>query len=110
MLSGDEDNETTLRLLYYPPLVEDDNKCELVKGNCMYSYQRCAMDKPDLGIPDYGKDDEEIEGVTRCGAHCDYGTFTLLAQDTEGGLEVCLFVFILKIKNQNNATIYFKYR
>lgn len=26
--------------------------------------------------------------VTRCGAHCDYGTFTLLAQDREGGLEI----------------------
>ncbi|KDR07973.1 Gibberellin 20 oxidase 1 [Zootermopsis nevadensis] len=27
-------------------------------------------------------------GVTRCGEHSDYGTFTLLAQDCEGGLEV----------------------
>jgi len=27
-------------------------------------------------------------GVTRCGEHADYGTFTLLAQDCEGGLEV----------------------
>lgn len=46
------DNESTLRLLYYPP----------------------------LGAPD--------PGLTRCGAHCDYGTFTLLAQDCEGGLEI----------------------
>lgn len=37
-------NESTLRLLYYPP----------------------------LGAP--------VQGLTRCGAHCDYGTFTLLAQ------------------------------
>lgn len=28
--------------------------------------------------------------LTRCGAHCDYGTFTLLSQDSEGGLEVQL--------------------
>ncbi|KAL6448693.1 hypothetical protein ACFW04_000492 [Cataglyphis niger] len=45
-------NESTLRLLYYPP----------------------------LGAP--------VQGLTRCGAHCDYGTFTLLAQDCEGGLEI----------------------
>lgn len=29
-----------------------------------------------------------VHGLTRCGAHCDYGTFTLLAQDCEGGLEI----------------------
>ncbi|XP_054011663.1 uncharacterized protein LOC128894171 [Hylaeus anthracinus] len=46
------DNETTLRLLYYPP----------------------------LGPP--------VPGLARYGAHCDYGTFTLLAQDCEGGLEI----------------------
>lgn len=45
-------NESTLRLLYYPP----------------------------IGTP--------VSGLTRCGAHCDYGTFTLLAQDCEGGLEI----------------------
>ncbi|XP_032676429.1 UPF0676 protein C1494.01 [Odontomachus brunneus] len=45
-------NESTLRLLYYPP----------------------------LSAP--------VQGLTRCGAHCDYGTFTLLAQDCEGGLEI----------------------
>ncbi|XP_066991769.2 uncharacterized protein [Anabrus simplex] len=27
-------------------------------------------------------------GITRCGEHSDYGTFTLLAQDSEGGLEM----------------------
>lgn len=46
------DNESTLRLLYYPP----------------------------LGAP--------MPEVTRCGSHCDYGTFTLLSQDCEGGLEI----------------------
>lgn len=35
---------------------------------------------PPLGAP--------VQGLTRCGAHCDYGTFTLLAQDCEGGLEI----------------------
>lgn len=33
---------------------------------------------------------EPTKGLTRCGEHCDYGTFTLLAQDCEGGLEVQL--------------------
>lgn len=36
---------------------------------------------PPLGAP-------PTPGVTRCGEHADYGTFTLLAQDCEGGLEV----------------------
>lgn len=94
MLSGKQENETTLRLLYYPPIIEDDNKCELTKGRCKYSYQRCAMDRPDLGPTDEpsGTDDPDYlpAGVTRCGAHCDYGTFTLLSQDSEGGLEVKL--------------------
>lgn len=97
MLSGANDNETTLRLLYYPPLVEDDNKCELIKGSCKYSYQRCAMDRPDLGLRDDDNSATEVidsDGktsvITRCGAHCDYGTFTLLAQDSEGGLEAKL--------------------
>lgn len=91
MFSGKSENETTLRLLYYPPIVEDDNKCEMQRGQCQYSYQRCAMDRPDLGMLDtsVGDFDEEAR-PTRCGAHCDYGTFTLLAQDSEGGLEVKL--------------------
>ncbi|XP_055712833.1 uncharacterized protein LOC129807525 [Phlebotomus papatasi] len=100
MLSGTNENETTLRLLYYPPIVEDDNKCELVKGNVSYRYQKCASDqlnlenltdKNDVDEDDNDKDDasglEKHRGFTRCGAHCDYGTFTLLAQDSEGGLE-----------------------
>ncbi|KAK7793368.1 hypothetical protein R5R35_008517 [Gryllus longicercus] len=33
---------------------------------------------------------EPTAGLTRCGEHADYGTFTLLAQDCEGGLEVQL--------------------
>lgn len=104
MLSGNGDNETTLRLLYYPPIVEDDNTCELVQKNMSYSYQRCAShalqldkivveddeedaaDRPD-GAADWMK---KHRGLTRCGAHCDYGTFTLLCQDSEGGLEAKL--------------------
>lgn len=87
MLSGDNDNETTLRLLYYPPLVEDDNKCEFLKGQMQYSYQRCAMDRPDLGLKEPTELDDDENRFTRCGTHADYGTFTLLAQDSEGGLE-----------------------
>lgn len=134
MLSGNHDNETTLRLLYYPPVIqEDDNKCEMAKGRCKYSQQRCNGDNStDLVPPRYvkddksdkdddeEKDDEDENGVssddasddkssksskssrsslsssekeltvTRCGAHCDYGTFTLLSQDSEGGLEAKL--------------------
>ncbi|KAL7291909.1 hypothetical protein TKK_0014461 [Trichogramma kaykai] len=48
----EEGNESTMRVLYYPPI----NFCEA--------------------------------GVTRCGAHTDYGTLTLLMQDCEGGLEI----------------------
>lgn len=92
MLSGESENCTTFRLLYYPPLVEDDGKCELVKGSSTYSYQRCALDRLDIRLPDDETDNEELlnQNVTRCGPHCDYGTFTLLAQDSEGGLEVKL--------------------
>ncbi|XP_049816110.1 uncharacterized protein LOC126263128 [Schistocerca nitens] len=48
-----EDNETCVRLLYYPPWT------------------------PEID-----------EAAIRCGEHTDYGSFTLLAQDSEGGLEV----------------------
>jgi len=89
MLSGLHENETTLRLLYYPPIIEDDNKCELTKGRCKYSYQRCAMDRLDLGSPDEPTADGE-QLTARCRKNCDYGTFTLLCQDSEGGLEVKL--------------------
>ncbi|XP_052902986.1 uncharacterized protein LOC128310397 isoform X2 [Anopheles moucheti] len=58
ILDGEGENQSTFRLLYYPPLIEDD--------------------------------EQELQQITRCGAHSDYGTFTLLAQDSEGGLEVKL--------------------
>lgn len=124
MLSGNHDNATTLRLLYYPPVIEeDDNKCEMAKGRCKYSQQRCKGESIDLVPPrdvkaEKSDSDDEIEPetdgndsdgkssrssrssrsssddkefvVTRCGAHCDYGTFTLLSQDSEGGLEAKL--------------------
>ncbi|XP_053945204.1 uncharacterized protein LOC128854818 isoform X2 [Anastrepha ludens] len=108
MLSGDHDNESTLRLLYYPPIIEDkDENNDFIKGSCIYSYQRCLSDKPDFR-PETNPRDEinEVDGndenkdtterqfpngeIVRCGAHTDYGTFTLLAQDSEGGLEVKL--------------------
>jgi len=133
MLTEDNENETTLRLLYYPPVIqEDDNKCEMAKGRCKYSQQHCNGNGLDLHLTPpkesvNGKTGEKIEekpvengvvngadtkaeaaaeddektssktekkicenNVTRCGAHCDYGTFTLLSQDSEGGLEVKL--------------------
>lgn len=93
MLTGDNENETSLRLLYYPPIIEDDNKCELTKGRCKYSYQRCAMDRPDLGPTDELDDrdpNDPDNRSTRCSAYCDFGTFSLLSQDSEGGLEVKL--------------------
>lgn len=92
MLDGEDENVTTFRLLYYPPLIQDDGKHELIKGSSTYSYQRCALDRLDLRLYEEENEDEELmnQNVTRCGAHCDYGTFTLLAQDSEGGLEVKL--------------------
>ncbi|XP_052865702.1 uncharacterized protein LOC128272031 [Anopheles cruzii] len=98
ILDGEGENQSTFRLLYYPPLIEDDSKNELLRGTCKYSQQRCTKDEIDLSLPeDYRakvREEqealEEQEQVTRCGAHADYGTFTLLAQDSEGGLEVKL--------------------
>lgn len=113
MLSGDHDNMTTLRMLYYPPVVDDEpghSQNDVIKGRCQYSYQRCLSDQPDFRpehnprdelneldtMQSNGKDGELFEHklangeVIRCGAHVDYGTFTLLAQDSEGGLEVKL--------------------
>lgn len=108
MLSGNHENETTLRLLYYPPIIRDDgNKCEVTKGKCKYSQQKCCsgdnLEQLLKNAEDAEKGDENDANdteakskeprakeacVTRCGAHCDYGTFTLLSQDSEGGLEV----------------------
>nr|XP_019539144.2 UPF0676 protein C1494.01-like [Aedes albopictus] len=96
ILDGEGENQSTFRLLYYPPLIEDDGKNELQRGTCKYSQQRCLRDEIDLSLPeDYRNklaEEEEArqEQYTRCGAHCDYGTFTLLVQDSEGGLEVKL--------------------
>lgn len=61
MLMAEGRNPSTMRLLYYPPVPPED------VGPC------CQND---------------AVHYTRCGAHADYGTFTLLAQDSEGGLEV----------------------
>lgn len=57
-------NESTLRLLYYPP----------------------------LGAP--------APGLARCGAHCDYGTFTLLAQ-----VKIYKFIKFIKFNNKMNITM-----
>ncbi|GBP41747.1 2-oxoglutarate-dependent dioxygenase htyE [Eumeta japonica] len=61
MLRSEGRNASSMRLLYYPPVPPEDE-------------DPASRDKP----------------YTRCGAHADYGTFTLLAQDSEGGLEVKL--------------------
>ncbi|KAG7304049.1 hypothetical protein JYU34_010975 [Plutella xylostella] len=63
MLASDGRNASTMRLLYYPPVPPEDEEESHHSGHRSY---------------------------TRCGAHADYGTFTLLAQDSEGGLEVKL--------------------
>ncbi|KAG5679841.1 hypothetical protein PVAND_009378 [Polypedilum vanderplanki] len=97
----DCDNETTFRLLYYPPLVIDDDKNEnFTKGSSTYCHQKTKFDESKLGSLDMKDKEndqeethikkEEVQNFTRCGAHCDYGTFTLLIQDVEGGLEVKL--------------------
>ena len=57
-----------------------------------------SFDESKLGSLDIKDDEDEAhiketdvnKTVTRCGEHCDYGTFTLLVQDSEGGLEVQL--------------------
>lgn len=64
MLASDGRNPSAMRLLYYPPVPPEDE---------------CPGCEPNKGCP-----------YTRCGAHADFGTFTLLAQDSEGGLEVKL--------------------
>ena len=61
-----------------PEYFLDSHRNMLKEGNesCMR-----LLYYPPLGAP-------PTPGVTRCGEHADYGTFTLLAQDCEGGLEV----------------------
>lgn len=91
MLDGELENMTTFRLLYYPPTYPKHDQYDLIKGkNSTYSYQKCLLDRLDIELPRDDINDEELlnQNVTRCGPHCDYGTFTLLAQDSEGGLEV----------------------
>lgn len=89
-------------MLYYPPLIIEDEKSEnYTKGSSKYCHQKMSFDESKLGSLDIKDDELELEEahvkqdevnktVTRCGEHCDYGTFTLLAQDSEGGLEVQL--------------------
>lgn len=91
-----------IRLLYYPPIIVDevsDNYAH-IKGSSTYCHQKMNFDESKIGSLDISKDDKDEEQhvkdtdmnktVTRCGEHCDYGTFTLLVQDAEGGLEVQL--------------------
>jgi len=98
MMDGESENETTFRLLYYPPLIVDNENSENYKGSSKYCHQKMSFDESKLGSLDIKDDEDEAhinekdvnKTVTRCGEHCDYGTFTLLVQDTEGGLEVQL--------------------
>ncbi|XP_041974386.1 2-oxoglutarate-dependent dioxygenase htyE [Aricia agestis] len=62
MLQSDGVNPSAIRLLYYPPVPPEDGPCCRDNGGT----------------------------YTRCGAHSDRCTFTLVAQDSEGGLEVKL--------------------
>lgn len=71
-----------------------------VKGSSKYCHQKLSFDESKIGSLDIQDEDDDVEQhvkgsdinktVTRCGEHCDYGTFTLLVQDAEGGLEVQL--------------------
>jgi hypothetical protein len=73
------------RLLYYPPLIIDDDKNEnFTKGFATYCHQKTEFDESKLGSLGI-KDEDEDEGaaatqhvckgdvnknITRCGAHC----------------------------------------
>lgn len=68
-------------LLYYPPLVIDDENTEnFKKGSSTYSHQKTNFDESKLGSLDLkDKDEEEATHInkddvnknyTRCGAHC----------------------------------------
>lgn len=79
-------------------MIEDEQSESFTKGSSKYCHQKMSFDESKLGSLDIKDDDDEAhvmsadvnKTVTRCGEHCDYGTFTLLVQDTEGGLEVQL--------------------
>ncbi|EDW85042.1 uncharacterized protein Dwil_GK14437 [Drosophila willistoni] len=108
MLSDDQENMSTLRMLYYPPVVDDEpGQNNVIERRCQYSYQRCLSNQPDFRPEHDPREEDELNeldgtngqlfehkigngAVIRCGAHVDYGTFTLLAQDSEGGLEMKL--------------------
>ncbi|KAL7016670.1 hypothetical protein ACKWTF_010087 [Chironomus riparius] len=77
----DIDNETTFRLLYYPPLIIDDEKNEnFTKGSAKYCHQNTNFDETKLGSLNI-KDEDNIDEThinksdvnktfTRCGEHC----------------------------------------
>lgn len=70
------------RLLYYPPLIVDNESDENYKGSSKYCHQKMSFDESKLGSLDIKDDDDEAhvketdvnKTVTRCGEHCDYGT------------------------------------
>lgn len=70
------------RLLYYPPLIIDDDKNEnFTKGSATYSHQKTNFDESQLGKLEIKDDEEDAtvqhvlkddinKNITRCGAHC----------------------------------------
>lgn len=92
------------RLLYYPPLIIDDDKNEnFTKGLRTYSHQKTKFDESKLGSLEIKDDDEDDatngdaathvkkgdvnKNVTRCGAHCVSGFYVIMQQ---------LFILIFK--------------
>lgn len=76
-----------------------------LKGNSSF-FLECHSNLDDPTIPSYSqlrslyypsidKQGASVEGATRCAEHTDYGTLTLLMQDSMGGLEVRVcFIFL----------------